>query len=422
MRITTAIALAGSLAILLAGTAVSQADKYNLKAGARGKNCLSCHVSFQEKMQKKFIHSPLANGECTGCHNPHASSHGKLMAAEPDEICYKCHDNVVPEEAASVHQDVLEGNCVLCHDPHAADNRANLVRAGSKLCFECHAELGEKIGQNKFGHSPVQTDCLSCHNPHAAAENPSLLTDSVPALCLNCHQTDSSSFKKVHLNYPVEQGRCTSCHNPHGSSTVAILYDNVHAPVSNKMCSQCHVEPSAPAPFALKSKGFEVCQGCHYDQMTEMLNQERLHWPVVDEKGCINCHSPHASPEGSLLKEPPLALCGQCHTDTLDRQERAQTKHPPIAEGECTTCHSPHGSDNLFILNQASTVDLCGTCHEWQTHSTHPIGEEVIDPRNKNLTLQCLSCHRTHGTEYKHFIYFDTIKELCVQCHTQYRR
>jgi predicted CXXCH cytochrome family protein len=422
MKSNIALTLAAVLIFLLAGAAVSQADKFKLKTGAMGQLCLTCHVSFQEKMKKKHLHTPLANGECTGCHNPHTSTHGKLMAADPKGICFNCHDRMAPDRAASVHQDVAAGNCTACHDPHAADNKANLVRAGSKLCFGCHEELGKKIGGNKFAHAPVAGNCLSCHTPHASAKNPRLLIADDPALCLKCHQTGGASFKKVHLNYPVEKGRCTSCHNPHGSSTRAILYDNVHPPVSNKMCGQCHAEATAAKPFELKSTGFQLCQGCHYDMMNDALNAKRLHWPLVDSKGCINCHSPHASPEPGLLKKPQLKLCGDCHGDTVARQERAPTKHPPIADGECSSCHSPHGSDNLFILNKPSVIEVCSTCHEWQTHSTHPIGEKVIDPRNKNLTLQCLSCHRTHGTEYKHFIYFDTVQELCVQCHTQFRR
>ncbi|MFP3983353.1 MAG: cytochrome c3 family protein [Desulfurivibrionaceae bacterium] len=421
MRTKKVLALSAALACLMAGAAVSQANKFNLKTGAREETCLTCHTDFKEKIEKEFIHSPLAAGDCTGCHNPHTSSHGKLMAAETDRICYQCHDNLVPEEAESVHQVVLEGNCLQCHDPHAADNRANLIRAGSRLCFECHEGLARDIDENEFSHSPVQDDCLSCHDPHASADNRSLLTNNDPALCLDCHQT-GSSFQERHKDYPVEDGRCTSCHNPHGSNTPPILYDNVHDPVNRGMCSQCHVEASAGDPFALKSTGMKVCQGCHYDTMNDMLSRKRLHWPVVGEKGCINCHSPHASPEGRLLKEAPLKLCGQCHTDTLARQERAQTEHPPVAEGECSTCHSPHSSDHIFLLEQGSTIDLCGDCHDWQTHSTHPIGEEVIDPRNQNLTLQCLSCHRTHGTEYEKFLYYETTKDLCVQCHEKYRR
>ena len=95
---------------------------------------------------------------------------------------------------------------------------------------------------------------------------------------------------------------------------------------------------------------------------------------------------------------------------------------PGIADGECSECHSPHSSENLFILSEASFMDLCGACHEWQTHTTHPIGAEVIDPRNGNISVDCSSCHRVHGTEYKHFIYTENKDDLCTQCHADYRR
>jgi predicted CXXCH cytochrome family protein len=104
------------------------------------------------------------------------------------------------------------------------------------------------------------------------------------------------------------------------------------------------------------------------------------------------------------------------------RQARSQTEHPPIAEGACNECHSPHSSDNPFLATEATTIELCAKCHEWQSHSTHPIGEKIVDPRNANVTLQCLSCHRTHGTEYEHFLYFETTDETCIQCHSGLRR
>ena len=413
--------LSVSAALVFASTGYSQ-EKLKLKPGAHGKICLGCHTAFTEKMQKKYIHTPLAEGECSGCHNPHASLHEKLMEAETDAICFKCHDSLVPEGARSAHQVVAEGKCVSCHDPHSSDNPANLLQAGSKLCFGCHKEMGEKIAANKFKHSPVEKDCLGCHSPHASAQNSKLLKAEVPGLCLNCHKTDKANFKKQHLDYPVEKGRCTSCHDPHGSNSGAILADNVHAPVSKKMCNQCHNEPGSASPFATKKDGYELCQGCHYEMINETFSKNRLHWPLVDKTGCMNCHAPHASSESGLLREPMVTLCGSCHGDTIARQERSQTKHPPISEGECSACHSPHGSDNLFIMNEPSYLDLCGQCHDWQVHSTHPIGEKVVDPRNKNLTLQCLSCHRTHGTEHKHFLHFADVQGLCVQCHTQYRR
>jgi predicted CXXCH cytochrome family protein len=122
------------------------------------------------------------------------------------------------------------------------------------------------------------------------------------------------------------------------------------------------------------------------------------------------------------LRAPLLEVCGQCHADSVERQARSQTKHPPIAEGKCAECHSPHSSDNVFLATESTTIELCAECHEWQSHSTHPIGEEVVDPRNPNVTLQCSSCHRAHGSEYDHFLYFETTDDACIQCHSDLRR
>jgi predicted CXXCH cytochrome family protein len=50
------------------------------------------------------------------------------------------------------------------------------------------------------------------------------------------------------------------------------------------------------------------------------------------------------------------------------------------------------------------------------------MGEKVIDTRNKNITMQCLSCHRSHGSGYRYLIPFTTVTDLCVQCHKQFKR
>lgn len=421
-RYTIFILITGTCCVLLTLTLLHAQDKYKLKAGATGETCLECHEAFQEKMKKPFVHSPLKDGNCTGCHNPHTSNHNMLLTAQSVGICYSCHKSVVPEDAQSVHQVVAEGKCITCHDPHASDNKSNLLQKGSELCAECHQTLTARINENKYSHPPVREDCLGCHDAHASNKNISLLKEEATVLCTNCHSTDKSTFKKLHMDYPVEKADCTSCHDPHGSNTAAMLYDNVHEPVAKRNCNRCHVEPTSTEPFQLKAQGYEVCQACHYELITDTLNHNQIHWPLVDKTGCMNCHSPHASSEKMLIRKPMLELCADCHADTVARQERAATKHPPIAKGDCGACHSPHSSDNQFILKNESIIDLCANCHEWQTHTTHPIGEEYVDPRNKNVTIQCASCHRTHGTEHSMFLYFSTTNELCVQCHIRFRR
>ncbi len=392
--------------------------KFNLKPGAKGAACLRCHAAFQDTLKQPFVHTPVKAGDCADCHNPHASDHGKLLADEADRICTTCHAAVVPDNAKSSHPDVLKGNCTKCHDPHAAKNKNNLLKAGNELCFECHKDLAKSIQAAKFKHSPVSKSCLSCHDPHAGLSTDNLLAKQSPALCLDCHKPDQPTFQKAHLNYPVAKSDCASCHNPHGSDQPSILWATVHPPVRSKMCAQCHYEASSPDALKTKKAGIDACRACHSETINAAFNLSRLHWPVADRTACLNCHMPHAARAPKLLRQSEGVLCGRCHADAVARQAKSVTKHQPIADGECTTCHKPHSSNSVYLLEGNAITDVCGKCHDWGKHSAHPSGPKVIDPRNKNLSVDCLACHRTHGTPVKHLAHFETKKELCVQCHT----
>jgi len=419
-KIAIPLLVACSLAVL--ATVAFAANDFKLKPGAKGKICLNCHVDFADKLKKPVIHTPVREGECSGCHNPHTSDHGKMLSAEPEDICSACHPGLVPENAVSVHKVVADSKCVDCHDPHGSDFKNNLVRGGEKLCFGCHEEIAKAVKDLKFPHEPVSDDCLSCHNPHASEQGRFLLNSNPPELCKECHDTSGKQFSAIHMNYPVADANCTSCHNPHGSNQKSLLYDKVHAPVAKRMCNQCHGEAGSADPLKLKRPGYLLCQGCHNTMVNEAFGKNRLHWPLASQRGCLECHSPHASNEDYLLPDPQLKVCGRCHEDTLRRQEQSDTKHEPVQEGVCTACHNPHASDNNFLTSQASVIELCGNCHDWQSHSTHPIGEDFADLRNPNLQVNCLSCHRSHGTGYKRMIPFATVSGLCVQCHEQYKR
>jgi DmsE family decaheme c-type cytochrome len=400
----------------------SKANRFHLKPGAEEKVCLTCHPAFEELLKKKFVHTPVKNPGCVACHSPHTSNFPKQLSADVSKLCLTCHAGIIPENARSTHKVAVEGKCVLCHDPHASDNKYNLKTAGNELCYGCHKEKGEQIKSAKFKHAPVEKGCISCHNPHASSSARTLLSDEVPALCKKCHDPKSAIFIKQHVNYPVGNSKCTMCHDVHGSDHGGMIYNVAHKPFASKQCNQCHESATSSNPLALRKKGYELCRGCHNDAINAMFSKNRLHWPVLGKNGCLNCHTPHASSQQSLLIKKPIQLCGSCHADTIQRQERSITKHEPVQDGLCMSCHSPHASDNVFLFAQASTLELCGSCHDYQKHSTHPVGNKVIDKRNKNLTVECLSCHRAHGTEFARMIPFGTVTDLCVQCHTQYQR
>jgi DmsE family decaheme c-type cytochrome len=409
------------LILVLPARGQGQEDR-RLKPGAKGQICLECHDAFQEKLARPFLHTPLKNRECSSCHNPHAASHGNLLAARPEQVCQRCHQDVAPETARSVHQPARDGQCMTCHDPHSSNDRFNLVKPASALCFDCHKDLAARVASAKFPHKPLQDGCATCHDPHASSGAARLLKREAPGLCLSCHSAATASFSRSHMGYPVAQSRCTDCHDAHGSSQKAMLFDNVHSPVAKRMCRQCHEEPTAANPLSIKKDALELCGTCHAATVADAFAKKSLHWPLADRKSCLSCHNPHAARQKPLIEGSMLETCGKCHSDTMRRQQSSLVKHVPATSGDCAACHEVHGSDNAFYLKGASNIELCGSCHNYQHHSSHPIGEKVIDPRNGNLTLDCLSCHRSHGSEYQYLAPYDHTKALCLQCHEQMAR
>jgi predicted CXXCH cytochrome family protein len=263
---------------------------------------------------------------------------------------------------------------------------------------------------------------VTCHDPHGSEKGADLLKTVEPAVCVGCHKPDTAAFQSRHMNYPVARASCTSCHDPHGSNQPALLLNSVHAPVANRTCNACHEAPTSAAPFATKRPGFELCRGCHSDMVNATLAKGRLHWPVADGRGCVSCHSPHAAKHDKLLESPGAELCRGCHADTLKRIAATPVGHKPVVEGACVGCHSPHGSDGVYLVDQPSIVKLCTTCHDYEKHSAHPLEDKAVDPRNKNLRVDCLSCHNGHGTAHKWMLLNATNLELCTRCHKKFTR
>ena len=411
------------LAVLLLppARALAAPDPFKLKPGADGKVCLGCHSGELDPVLKKpFVHTPVKSRNCVGCHSPHAANHGKMLADEPGKICASCHD-VVPAKPRSTHKPV-ESGCTNCHDPHASNFKNNLVKAPRDLCAGCHKPVLDTATAAKFKHYPVEQDCTTCHDPHGSASSASLLKSAVPQLCVGCHKMNRPNLVAKHQGYPVATARCTACHDPHGSNVRGMLYDHVHPPVARAMCGQCHEPPGSPKGFQPKLAGVALCKGCHAQKVNSMLDRNRVHWAVLGGDSCLGCHSPHAGKDKGMVKGNMVTVCGACHADTIKRQALSETKHKPISDGQCTKCHDPHGSSAPLLLVKPDAIELCGTCHDWQKHSTHPLGPSHKDPRNQNLTLNCLSCHRAHGTEYKHMNPFPTTTELCTKCHASFRR
>ena len=171
-------------------------DGLKLKSKGQKEACYACHDNFEkEEGKKKYVHSPVAAGECTGCHDPHFSARAKLQKLEKG--CLECHDAAA--ETGSVHYPVRERQCVACHNPHASGESRQLVRTGNDLCMGCHGSLRSHHPFGAEGKRPVavsvpadfpksggQFSCLACHFPHQSAQR-RLFRKEQGELCKTCH-------------------------------------------------------------------------------------------------------------------------------------------------------------------------------------------------------------------------------------------
>src|SRR4030042_6808735 len=82
----------GLILLLVFSVAYAQQNKFKLKPDAKGKLCLNCHDNFKEKLKNQFVHTPVKSGECSECHNPHSTSHGKLLAEDVNKVCFTGHE------------------------------------------------------------------------------------------------------------------------------------------------------------------------------------------------------------------------------------------------------------------------------------------------------------------------------------------
>lgn len=141
---------------------------------------------------EKYKHPPYEDGECGDCHSVSTSASfrpafsgeqsnesyddrtGARLIAPREKLCYECHDDMTPEELASVgeylHSPAEEGECLECHNPHAS-RFPKMLRKGDpfeELCFQCH-DLEDIIDIEPHDQrTPEMQRCITCHDPHVS--------------------------------------------------------------------------------------------------------------------------------------------------------------------------------------------------------------------------------------------------------------
>jgi predicted CXXCH cytochrome family protein len=103
-------------------------------------------------------HGPYGAKLCTACHESAATN---TFVVPRDQLCFRCHD--IRLDKKYIHGPLASGGCTACHDPHSSRYRYLLVSESETFCLHCHdRDAIQRIG----AHAGHEEQCTSCHNPH----------------------------------------------------------------------------------------------------------------------------------------------------------------------------------------------------------------------------------------------------------------
>ena len=222
--------------------------------------CFPCHEEVLTKAQtSKHKHNVVSEpGGCLKCHTPHASTIKFLLASAPGNLCITCHDKpqempgdeVLPafidqiKDKKYLHGPVKEGNCSGCHMMHGSDHFRILAReypaefytsfdeTKYELCFGCHEhektllmtsttdDLTDFRNGNQNLHflhvnkERLGRTCRACHQTHASNQ-PKHIRTSVPYggwkdLPINFSKTDTGGICNPGCHLPKAYDRQTA--------------------------------------------------------------------------------------------------------------------------------------------------------------------------------------------------------------------
>lgn len=180
-------------------------DKIATQVGQVAEACFSCHISKRRWNTSPFVHSQVANGDCTVCHDPHGADYPYMLWADPKiDICIACHaemEDIRKNKRGYVAHGILEGSgCSACHSPHASDYRFQLAGPINDVCVSCHVTFkgikeGHPVGKHPLSGVPDQLRkgrelaCSGCHNPHGSEYKFLLIGNLLGGhVCTKCHK------------------------------------------------------------------------------------------------------------------------------------------------------------------------------------------------------------------------------------------
>ena len=126
-----------------------------------------------------FAHGPYGARSCGSCHQGAAGVSPRLVQPLA-ELCVGCHsDRHFPggrPVATWLHGPVANGQCTACHNPHQTVRRYMLLKDdGPALCGQCHGAA--ELQQTPQHVADPAAECTTCHNAHLGRDRLLLKAD-----------------------------------------------------------------------------------------------------------------------------------------------------------------------------------------------------------------------------------------------------
>lgn len=372
-------------------------------------------------------------GECTQCHDQHASRQGVsnggpfpylLFAQNDNALCQTCHDTrgafeIYPgsgpwgQSAHALSPSMTwpgptprsrpssdAGKCVNCHDPHGARDASGLVPS--------------------LAHTREENLCLACHDGAPSTNIRAQLQKAFTHPIARTGRHDASEGDNA-AAYANRHSECTDCHNPHRAGSdgaspsapdaSARLVGVGRVKVTNGPAGQKPIYTWKGPDDTAFAEEYEICFKCHSSWTTRpvgqpdlalLLNPDNPSYHPVEAQGKNANIDANAFANG--WRWDRMVYCSDCHA------------------GDNTTLRGPHGSSYRYLLKAAYTVattptptsptDLCFECHAWGAYADAGADATLLRASRFNPPsepsghafhvdqqgLGCYACHQSHGT------------------------
>ena len=282
---------------------------------------------------------------------------------------------------------------------------------GSETCRGCHEQQFDKVANTKHGKlgsidswKGKVVGCESCHGPgkaHVEGNGDVTKIKSFAKLdpkaasesCLSCHagKENHNNFRRG--DHWKNNVGCTDCHSAHGTT-----FGPQRAGSITFVGGAATQRPNLADRAMLKNSEPQLCMSCHTETKAQFSKPFR-HKVLEGTMNCSDCHNPHGGFEN---KQQKLAVgadasCVKCHSD---KQGPFVFEHAPLKVEGCSACHTPHGSSNPKMLKRSTVRQLCLECHT-DILNVELDGDLPGGPHNQSSirSQNCTICHAAiHGS------------------------